>query len=93
MLLIDGENFKGKMKAVFKEAGKERPAWSEYDFKGLLEKVLDGLAWTPKFACQPCMINRTNIQVYEETSYRTRREGSGHQPHQERRNFSGAGSC
>lgn len=35
ILLIDGENFKGKMKSIFKEAGKERPVWYEYDFKGL----------------------------------------------------------
>lgn len=44
VLLIDGENFKGKMKTIFKEAGKERPVWYEYDFKGLLDKVLEGLA-------------------------------------------------
>ncbi|HQU08010.1 MAG: hypothetical protein B7X04_03270 [Parcubacteria group bacterium 21-54-25] len=43
ILLIDGENFKGKMKSVFKDAGKKRPVWYEYDFKGLLDKVLDGL--------------------------------------------------
>src|SRR3989344_2315258 len=43
VLLVDGENFKGKIKTIFKEAGKERPIWYEYDFKGLLDKVLDGL--------------------------------------------------
>lgn len=43
VLLIDGENFKGKMKSIFKEAGKERPVWHEYDFKNLLDKVLEGL--------------------------------------------------
>ena len=43
VLLIDGENFKGKIKTIFKEAGKERPVWHEYDFKGLLDKVLKGL--------------------------------------------------
>ena len=41
VLLIDGENFKGKIRSVFKEAGKEKPVWHEYDFKGLLEKVLN----------------------------------------------------
>lgn len=40
ILLIDGENMKGKIKDVFKEAGKERPAWHEYDFKSLFDKVL-----------------------------------------------------
>ncbi|OGI63093.1 hypothetical protein A2W12_02805 [Candidatus Nomurabacteria bacterium RBG_16_40_11] len=42
ILLIDGENFKGKMKAVFYNAGKDRPIWHEYNFKGLFEKVLSG---------------------------------------------------
>ena len=43
VLLIDGENFKGKIKSVFKEVGKKRSAWHEYDFKGLLNKVLSGI--------------------------------------------------
>ncbi len=42
ILLIDGENFKGKMKSVFYNAGKDKPFWHEYDFKGLFEKVLSG---------------------------------------------------
>ena len=42
ILLIDGENFKGKMKAVFYNTGKEKPIWHEYNFKGLFEKVLSG---------------------------------------------------
>ena len=43
VLLIDGENLKGKMKAVFSDAKKDKPAWHEYDFKGLLDKVLKGI--------------------------------------------------
>jgi uncharacterized LabA/DUF88 family protein len=43
ILLIDGENFKGKIKTIYKESGKERPVWYEYDFRGLLDKVLEGL--------------------------------------------------
>jgi uncharacterized LabA/DUF88 family protein len=43
VLLIDGENFKGKIKAVFKDAGKNVPTWHEYDFKGLLDKSLAGI--------------------------------------------------
>ncbi|MCR4275500.1 MAG: NYN domain-containing protein [Candidatus Wolfebacteria bacterium] len=42
-LLIDGENFKGKIRDVFKEVGKNKPIWHEYDFKGLLDKVLQGI--------------------------------------------------
>jgi len=40
VLLIDGENLKGKIKAVFKEAKKDRPIWHEFNFMGLFEKVL-----------------------------------------------------
>ena len=43
VFLIDGENLKGKIKAVFTEADKERPVWHEYDFKGLFEKALNGI--------------------------------------------------
>lgn len=43
VLLIDGENFKGKIKSIYKDAGEERPVWYEYDFKGLLDKVLKDL--------------------------------------------------
>ncbi len=43
VLLIDGENFKGKIRSVLKDAGKGRPVWHEYDFRGLLSKVLDGI--------------------------------------------------
>ena len=44
VLLIDGENFKRKIAAVFREAGKEKPQWHEYDFKGLLTAVLENIA-------------------------------------------------
>ncbi|MEK7480309.1 MAG: NYN domain-containing protein [Patescibacteria group bacterium] len=43
ILLIDGENFKGKVKDVFTSSGKTRPIWHEYDFRGLLDKVLAGV--------------------------------------------------
>ncbi len=43
-LFIDGENFKGKIRSVFKDACKHRPVWHEYDFKGLLDKVLTSIA-------------------------------------------------
>jgi len=42
-LLIDGENFKNKIKAALKDAGKNKLVWHEYNFKGLLEKVLQGI--------------------------------------------------
>lgn len=39
-LLVDGENFKRKIGTVFKSLSKKRPVWHEYDFKGLIDKVL-----------------------------------------------------
>ena len=44
VLLIDGENLKGKIKTVFKEADKKEPVWHEYDFKGLFNKVLANIS-------------------------------------------------
>ncbi len=40
ILLVDGENLKGKMRTVFKEARKPMIVWNEYDFRGLFDKVL-----------------------------------------------------
>ena len=42
-LLIDGENFKGKVKEIFKNVGKNKPIWHKYNFKGLLDKVLQDI--------------------------------------------------
>jgi uncharacterized LabA/DUF88 family protein len=43
VLLIDGENLKGKIKAVFSDAKKDKPVWHEYDFMSLFDKVLKGV--------------------------------------------------
>lgn len=43
VLFIDGENLKGKIKAVFNDAKKDKPIWQEYDFSGLFLKVLEGI--------------------------------------------------
>lgn len=43
ILIIDGENMKGKIKEVFKEIGKERSNWHEYNFKALFDKVLNDI--------------------------------------------------
>lgn len=40
LVLVDGENFKGKIKQIFKNLGKERPHWHYYDFLGLFKTVL-----------------------------------------------------
>jgi uncharacterized LabA/DUF88 family protein len=44
ILLIDGENLKGKIKSVFKEEKRQYPIWHTYDFKGLFAKVLNGIS-------------------------------------------------
>lgn len=43
ILLIDGENFKGKIKSVFQSEVNNSLVWHEYDFKGLFNKVLEGI--------------------------------------------------
>jgi uncharacterized LabA/DUF88 family protein len=43
ILIIDGENLKGKIRSAFKEARKDKPIWHEFDFRGLLNKVLSGI--------------------------------------------------
>lgn len=42
VLFIDGENFKGKIKEIFKEEKKLRPEWHTYNFIGLFDKILQG---------------------------------------------------
>lgn len=43
ILLVDGENFKAKINAVFRAAGKTRPLWHQYDFKNLFAQVFNGI--------------------------------------------------
>ena len=40
ILLVDGQNIKGKIEDVFKEAKENKPVWHQYNFRGLFEKVL-----------------------------------------------------
>lgn len=42
VLFIDGENFKGKTKSVFRKLEELRPEWHTYDFVGLFNKILSG---------------------------------------------------
>jgi uncharacterized LabA/DUF88 family protein len=43
ILLVDGENFKGKIRSVFNAEGVKDLIWHKYDFKGLFDKVLAGI--------------------------------------------------
>jgi hypothetical protein len=42
-LYIDGQNFLGKLKDVFDAEKVFLPDWSQYDFRGLLSGVLEGI--------------------------------------------------
>lgn len=41
IVFIDGENFRGRIKEVFKKFNKEYPQWDTYDFYGLLNDTID----------------------------------------------------
>jgi len=43
ILFIDGENFLKKVKDVFESQGKSAPDFHLYNFRGLFDKVLDGV--------------------------------------------------
>lgn len=43
ILYIDGQNFLGKLKDVFKAEKKPEPDWSKYNFMALLEETLEGI--------------------------------------------------
>jgi len=43
VLLVDGENFKGKIKSVLMAKEVNDLIWHEYDFKKLFDKTLEGL--------------------------------------------------
>jgi len=43
VLLIDGVNFKNKLKLILRNSHKNRIIWNQYDFKGLLDKVFGNL--------------------------------------------------
>ncbi len=43
ILFIDGENFKGKIESVFHNSKNIKLKWHQYDFKALLDKVLNSI--------------------------------------------------
>lgn len=44
ILLIDGENFKGKLRYILSQPDQSKPLWHEYDFKGLFDQALGDLS-------------------------------------------------
>ncbi len=82
-LLIDGENLKGKIKAVFAGAGKVRPVWHEYDFKKLLNQALKGIEihrsifYFGKIKEDPATREKSKKLIEEQRLFKTHLEKQG----------------
>lgn len=61
ILLVDGENLKKKIEAVFKELEEEGPDWGRYNFRGLFDSVLEGISIEER------IFYIAKISKYEET--------------------------
>ncbi|MDZ4113420.1 MAG: NYN domain-containing protein [Brevundimonas sp.] len=83
LLLVDGENFKAKIKTAFRLAGVDRPAWHEYDFAGLFAHVLKGTVITQtrfyfgKLRFDPDSAQKSNQLIQEQRLLKTHLEASG----------------
>ncbi|MBI5134778.1 hypothetical protein HZA86_00880 [Candidatus Uhrbacteria bacterium] len=43
VLYVDGNNFLGKLRDVFKEERAQEPLWDQYDFESLFKQILSNL--------------------------------------------------
>ncbi|MAG44371.1 hypothetical protein CL633_00595 [bacterium] len=83
ILLIDGENFKGKITSVFKNVKKQRPKWFQYDFAKLLNKVLTGIKvgekifYFAKIKQHPKTIKKSKELIQEQRLLKTHLEKQG----------------
>lgn len=83
VLVIDGENFKGKVEAIFKDSEKEISKWHEYDFKGLFEKVLAGISlerkvfYFAKIKEHPTTLKKSRQLIEEQRLLKTHLEKNG----------------
>jgi uncharacterized LabA/DUF88 family protein len=83
LLLVDGENFKAKIRTAFRLAGVDRPAWHEYDFAGLFGHVLKGSVITQtrfyfgKLRFDPDSAQKSNQLIEEQRRLKTHLEASG----------------
>lgn len=66
ILFIDGENFKKKLVAIFKNAKQEVPEWHQYNFKGLFDKALSGIE------IDKSIFYSAKLLEYEETREKSR---------------------
>lgn len=83
ILLVDGENFKGKIRSVLYSAHKEKPLWQEYNFKGLFEKVLGGIQierrvfYFARIKEHPASKDKSRILIEEQRLLKTHLEKQG----------------
>lgn len=83
VLFIDGQNFKGQIKRVFEEAGKTKPVWHTYDFRGLLDQVLQGtpidrkVFYAAKIQIHPGTKKKSEQLVQEQRTLKTHLESQG----------------
>jgi uncharacterized LabA/DUF88 family protein len=82
-LLIDGENFKGKIEAIFRGVGQGKPDWHAYDFRGLLGKVLNGTTlerkvfYFAKIKEHPNTLTKSRQLIEEQRLLKTHLERTG----------------
>ena len=83
ILLIDGENLKGKIKTVFENQGENDLIWHNYDFKGLFNQVLEGLKideicfYFAHIKKHPQSIEKSKHLIEEQRLLKTHLERSG----------------
>lgn len=83
LLLVDGENFKAKIRTAFRLAGVDRPAWHEYDFAGLFGHVLKGSVisqtrfYFGKLRFDPDSPQKSKQLIEEQRQLKTHLEASG----------------
>lgn len=85
VLLIDGENFKGKIKTVFEKANLSRPAWYTYNFAGLLSNALKGIEidrvifYFARIKEHPDSIEKSKALIEEQRLLKTHLEQQGYE--------------
>lgn len=83
LLLIDGENLKGKIRSVFHETHHGKPLWHEYDFNGLFQKVLgettieDKIFYFARIKEHPASKEKSQELIQEQRLLKTHLEQQG----------------
>ncbi len=83
ILLIDGENFKAKIKNIFAIYSKNKPTWSQYDFKKLFETTLKDfkidqiIFYFAKIKRHPDTLEKSDLLIQEQRSIKLHLEKQG----------------